>query len=424
MTIKKNISSQIKSVFLKAINSTKPKIIFKKNIRNYLPSSKIIKVVAIGKAASSMVERIIELDIAKEGILVTNSENFKKINGFSCFKTGHPLPDEVGLDAAVKVEHFLDQLNENHHLLLLLSGGGSSLLPAPAKGISLQNKIYINSKLLESGININEVNAVRRLFSRLKGGRLLKRAYPATVTQLIFSDVMDDSLETIASGVCAPDPYTINDVKKILTKTKLIKEPFILDYIKRCELNKNLLPFRENHKIFKNVKSYILANNKTCLDKAIEIMKKKYNFISPIDVELSGEASFTGIKLAKWFISRKTEKKFFTALGGETTVTLKDIKSGKGGRCQELALSFSIYMKKHFKEQTDWLILAAGTDGRDGPTDAAGAIVTSESNFDINEANSYLSKNNSYNFLLKNGLLLKTGGTNTNLGDLVFLVML
>ena len=81
-------------------------------------------------------------------------------------------------------------------------------------------------------------------------------------------------------------------------------------------------------------------------------------------------------------------------------------------------------MKKHFKEQTDWLILAAGTDGRDGPTDAAGAIVTSESNFDINEANSYLSKNNSYNFLLKNGLLLKTGGTNTNLGDLVFLVML
>ena len=222
MTIKKNIPSQIKSVFLKAINSTKPKIIFKKNIRNYLPSSKIIKVVAIGKAASSMVERIIELDIAKEGILVTNSENFKKINGFSCFKTGHPLPDEVGLDAAVKVEHFLDQLNENHHLLLLLSGGGSSLLPAPAKGISLQNKIYINSKLLESGININEVNAVRRLFSRLKGGRLLKRAYPATVTQLIFSDVMDDSLETIASGVCAPDPYTINDVKKILTKTKLI----------------------------------------------------------------------------------------------------------------------------------------------------------------------------------------------------------
>ena len=424
MTIKENIPSQIKSVFLKAVNSTKPKKIFKKNIRNYLPISKIIKVLALGKAASSMVERVIELDIAKEGILVTNSENFKKIDGFICFKTGHPLPDEFGLEATVKVEHFLDQLNENHHLLLLLSGGGSSLLPAPAKGISLQNKIYINSKLLESGIKINEVNAVRRLFSRLKGGRLLKRAYPATVTQLIFSDVMDDSLETIASGVCAPDPYTLKDVKKILIKTKLIKEPFILDYIKRCELNKNLQPIRENHKIFNNVKSYILANNKTCLDEAIKMMKKKYSFIDSFGVELSGEASDTGVKLAKWFISKNIEKSFFTALGGETTVTLKNLSTGKGGRCQELALSFSIYMKRNYLEQKDWLIFAAGTDGRDGPTDAAGAIVTSDSNFDINKARRRLSENKSYDFLKENNLLLKTGGTNTNLGDIVLLVKL
>ncbi len=424
MTMEDKIRSQIKSVFLKAVNASKPKKIFTNKIKDYLPKSKIIKVLAVGKAASSMVERIIELDIAKEGMLVTNSENFKKINGFNCFKTGHPLPNKDGLEASEKVEYFLDELNENHHLLLLLSGGGSSLLPSPAEGLTLQNKIYINSKLLESGININEVNAVRRLFSRLKGGRLLKRAYPATVTQLIFSDVMDDSLETIASGVCAPDPYTLNDVIKILKKTKIINKSFVRNHIKKVGINKNLLPLKENDKIFNNVKSYILANNKTCLDEAIKIMKKKYNFISPIGIELSGEASITGIKLAKWFISKKINNKFFTALGGETTVTLKDMKSGKGGRCQELALSFSIYMKKNYKEQKDWLIFAAGTDGRDGPTDAAGAIVTSNSNFDISEANSHLSENNSYNFLLKNDLLLKTGGTNTNLGDLVFLVML
>jgi len=287
----------------------------------------------------------------------------------------------------------------------------------------LKEKIYINKRLLESGIDIKQVNAVRRLFSRLKGGRLLKRAYPASVTQLIFSDVMDDSLETIASGIAAPDPYDLKDVKNILIKTNLFEEYFILNYIKKIEKNQNLLPLKSSNKIFQNVRNYILANNKTCLDKAIKVLKEELTFEKPIGIKLTGEASSMGIKLAKWLISKVNEKPFFTALGGETTVTLNKLSLGKGGRCQELALSFALYMKKNFNEKK-WIILAAGTDGRDGPTNAAGAIITSDKKINIFEGQEYLKKNDSYNFLIKNRLLLKTGGTNTNLGDLVIVVML
>ena len=423
MSLEKKYLLKIKSAFLQAVDAGKPENIFSEKIKNYLPQSKEIKILAVGKAASSMAEEIVKLNIANTGILVTNAENFRNIKDFKCFSTGHPLPNKKGLNASRKVELFLDKLDESHHLVILLSGGGSSLLPAPAHGLSLKEKIYINKRLLESGIDIKQVNAVRRLFSRLKGGRLLKRAYPASVTQLIFSDVMDDSLETIASGIAAPDPYDLKDVKNILIKTNLFEEYFILNYIKKIEKNQNLLPLKSSNKIFQNVRSYILANNKTCLDKAIKVLKEELTFEKPIGIKLTGEASSMGIKLAKWLISKVNEKPFFTALGGETTVTLNKLSLGKGGRCQELALSFALYMKKNFNEKK-WIILAAGTDGRDGPTNAAGAIITSDKKINIFEGQEYLKKNDSYNFLIKNRLLLKTGGTNTNLGDLVIVVML
>ena len=168
-----------------------------------------------------MAEKMADMNISQSGIVVTNDENFRHIENFTCFATGHPFPDKRGLNAAKKVELFLEELSDKDHLILLLSGGGSSLLPAPPEGITLKEKTYINKVLLESGLDITEVNAVRRVFSRLKGGRLAQKAYPTGITQFVFSDVLDDSLETIASGVAAPDPYEFSEVKKILTKTKL-----------------------------------------------------------------------------------------------------------------------------------------------------------------------------------------------------------
>ena len=141
MSLEKKYLLKIKSAFLQAVDAGKPENIFSEKIKNYLPQSKEIKILAVGKAASSMAEEIVKLNIANTGILVTNAENFRNIKGFKCFSTGHPLPDKEGLNASRKVELFLDKLDESHHLVILLSGGGSSLLPAPAHGLSLKEKI-------------------------------------------------------------------------------------------------------------------------------------------------------------------------------------------------------------------------------------------------------------------------------------------
>ena len=413
----------VKSAFLKAIDAGKPEKILSNKIKKLIPKNKNLKILALGKAASSMAETIIKLQIGFEGIIITNDENFREVNGFKCFAAGHPIPDVRGLEATRNVELMLEKLGENNHLLLLLSGGGSSLMPAPCEGITLKQKIFLNERLLESGVDINQVNAVRRLFSRLKGGRLAERAYPAGITQIIFSDVMEDNLETIASGIAAPDPIQLNNVYKILKKTNLIQESFVSKHIEKIRNSPGILPLKKENKIFYNVKNYIAANNDTCVNQAIKTLEKKLSFINSSSLKLEGEASKMASKLAKWFIKNAQKGRCFTVIGGETTVTLNLSNSGKGGRSQELALSYALYMKQHFNQKREWIILSAGTDGRDGPTDAAGAMISSHHKLDINQAKKSLKNHDSYNFLLKNNMLVKTGGTNTNLGDIVILTM-
>ena len=294
-------------------------------------------------------------------------------------------------------------------------------MPAPPEGITLKEKTYINKVLLESGLDITEVNAVRRVFSRLKGGRLAQKAYPTGITQFVFSDVLDDSLETIASGVAAPDPYEFWEVKKILTKTKLNNIKFVSDFIAKVGKNKNLLPLKKDNIVFEKIKTYLLANNETCVNAAKIFFENENYFVNSFCQKLQGEASLVGSQLADSIIKTINKDKSLSIFGGETTVTVKN-SYGKGGRSQELALSFAISMNKNYNKKKPWAILSAGTDGRDGPTDAAGAIITSNSKINISDAIQSLHKNDSYNFLNKNKLLFKTGGTNTNLGDLVFIL--
>ncbi len=414
---------EVKSAFLKAIDAGKPEKILNNKIKTLVPKHKNLKILALGKAASSMAETIIELQIGFEGIVITNEENFREVSGFKCFATGHPIPDARGLEATRNVELMLEKLNDNNHLLLLISGGGSSLMPAPPEGITLKQKIFLNKRLLESGVDINQVNAVRRLFSRLKGGRLAERAQPAGITQIIFSDVMEDNLETIASGIAAPDPIQLNNVYKILKKTKLMQESFVSEHLEKIRNNPSILPLKKENKVFCNVKNYIAANNDTCVKQAIKTLEKKMIFINSSPLKLKGEASKMGHKLAKWFIKSSQKGRCFSVLGGETTVTLDFSTSGKGGRSQELALSYALYMKQNFNQKRDWIILSAGTDGRDGPTDAAGAMISSHHKLNINQAEKSLKNHDSYNFLMENNMLVKTGGTNTNLGDIVILTM-
>ena len=421
MTISVKHVNQLKSAFFYAVEAGTPEKIFSDEIKSLLPKDKELKILSLGKAASSMAEKMANMNISQTGIVVTNDENFRPIENFTCFATGHPFPDKRGLNAAKKVELFLEELSDKDHLILLLSGGGSSLLPAPPEGITLKEKTYINKVLLESGLDITEVNAVRRVFSRLKGGRLAQKAYPTGITQFVFSDVLDDSLETIASGVAAPDPYEFSEVQKILTKTKLNNIKFVSDFIAKVGKNKNLLPLKKDNKVFEKIKTYLLANNETCVNAAKIFFENENYFVNSFCQKLQGEASLIGSQLADSIIKTINKDKSLSIFGGETTVTVKN-SYGKGGRSQELALSFAISMNKNYNKKKPWAILSAGTDGRDGPTDAAGAIITSNSKINIPDAIKSLHKNDSYNFLNKNKLLFKTGGTNTNLGDLVFIL--
>ena len=422
---KNKSAEQLILAFDAAIIAGNPRKVLIKKIPFLFPKKlKPTFVLAIGKAASSMAEAIKTLNITVPGIIITNDENFRKIEGFDCIASGHPNPDIRGLNASKKVIKIISKLNRKDHLLLLLSGGGSALLPYPSKGISLKEKNIINQRLLEKGINIHKVNAVRRLFSRLKGGRLAKLAEPAKITQLVFSDVPGDNLETIASGLAAPDPVLLDDTLKILRETNLLKIPFVSNYIKKIQNNLISEPIRENDTVFNNVETYILASNSLCIDASSNYLSSNLNQINSKPPPLEGEASEMGIILAEWLIKNVSEESCYTISGGETTVTLNPNNKSIGGRSQELAISFSLTMHKNCNLfHRKWAILAAGTDGRDGPTDAAGAIIASEDSFDITHAEQALKVNESYKFLSDSNLLFKTNGTDTNLGDLVIIII-
>ena len=178
-------------------------------------------IIALGKAAGAMAEGARAAGFTAPGVIITTDENHRQIGGFDCVAASHPMPDERGLRAAKKVTDLVTYLKADDHLLLLISGGGSALLPAPASGISLEQKIALNDALLASGLDIHDMNVIRRLFSTLKGGRLARLAAPAKITQFLLSDVPDDRLESIASGVAVADPVPFDYAKDLVTKHRL-----------------------------------------------------------------------------------------------------------------------------------------------------------------------------------------------------------
>ena len=188
-------------------------------------------VIALGKAAGAMAEAVRNCGYDGAGIVITTDENHRHVDGFNCIASAHPVPDKRGLDATTAVESLVSGLDEANHLLLLISGGGSSLLPAPASGISLNQKIALNDVLLASGLDIHAMNIVRRLFSRLKGGQLARLAAPARITQFLLSDVPGDSPESIASGLAVADPVPLDDALALIRYNKLDRLDFVIPHL-------------------------------------------------------------------------------------------------------------------------------------------------------------------------------------------------
>ena len=434
-----SVSEQLLEIFKHGVSSVQPNNILDNFIK--VKSKKIIVTegskqkiyskinrvfpVCIGKASVDMAKKIKKIFKVsnfkiEKGILIVNKENFSKVKGFKCFSSGHPIPNRNGLEASIFLENYLGKLEKNDLVLIFISGGGSALAPYPVDGISLEEKIIINKILLESGANIKEINIVRKHLSKLKGGNLVKICNPAYVHSFILSDVIGDDLSSIASGMTTYDNSTFKDVKKILNKykiwTKIPKN--IKNHINNGEKKKELETPEKNNKIFRKTNNTLIGSNNLCLNN-MKNLCKKYNINSKIWFKnIDGDVK----KISKKFSNNIKKIKYKTPVllisGGETTVKVNG--KGKGGRNQEFALYFAIEMKK-INPSKSFIILSAGTDGRDGPTNAAGGILNQGSLEKIKNKKVNLEKellnNNSYQVLKKINSLVIIDGTNTNVAD-------
>ncbi len=442
---KANSSSLLKELFNHGISNVKPRNILNKFLsvsresliisngknKKIYKHFKSVFPVCIGKASVDMGDSALSIlrDLRKEiseGIIVVNKENFREVEGFKCFYSGHPIPDENGLIAAKFVEERLKALDEKDLVLFFLSGGGSSLLPYPISNIKLSEKISLNHSLLNSGASIKEINTVRKHISKIKGGNLLKMTFPAKVHSFILSDVIGDDLSSISSGPTAPDQSTFKDVVKILKKYKLWdKAPnSIRSHIELGLINPKLETPNNEDKIFSSSKNTLIGSNNLCLKSIHELCKSKKIKSKIWKNNLEGDVEILAKSFSQDIKTYQNSKSLILISGGESTVKIKG--KGKGGRNQEFALHFLKNVKK-FVPDLKFTMLSAGTDGRDGPTDAAGAIVSDNTLSLINDKkidlDRELNNNNSYEVLKKINSLVIIDGTNTNVADLQLIMI-
>jgi hydroxypyruvate reductase len=371
---------------------------------------------AMGKAAVPMMDALVERIPLAGGLAVTKFAPERDRILYPVIEGGHPVPDARSLEAGERAMSFVSALNENDTLVCLISGGGSALVTAP--DVPLEDLQSLTSLLLSSGAPIDEINILRRQLDRIKGGGLAG-ATKAKVISLILSDVIGNPLEAIASGPTVPDPTTREDAMKILKKYELEKQ--VPDSILENLLVTEKLAGDSCGSRIERVQNIIIGDNKLAA-RAASKQAEGEGFQSEILTnELQGEAREVGREMAQRLRedSSTRERPFCLIAGGETTVTIRG--KGKGGRNQELALA-AVDELSGLENVT---LIALATDGDDGPTEAAGAVVTGDSapraeSLGLN-AEDALSRNDAYPFFEALGDLLKPGPTGTNVNDLVFL---
>ena len=370
---------------------------------------------AIGKAALPMMDALAERIPLASGLAVTKFASGQSRDSYTIIEGGHPIPDARSLHAGERVLEFVSSLNEDDTLVCLISGGGSALVTAPY--IPLEDLQALTSLLLSSGARIDEINTLRRQLDRVKGGGIA-RATKATIVSLILSDVIGNPLEAIASGPTFPNPTTSKDAIRILKKYNLEKQ--IPDSILHVLESGSLL--LEVQQLAVGLQNIIIGDNKLAAQAALMQAEREGFQAEILTNELQGEAREIGVMLAKKLRDGLTKRPrpFCLIVGGETTVKVRG--EGKGGRNQELALS----AVNELSDLENVMLISLATDGDDGPTDAAGAVVTGESAQRAKmlgiDAADYLSRNDAYSFFETLGDLLKPGPTGTNVNDLIFLL--
>jgi glycerate 2-kinase len=381
-------------------------------------------VVGGGKATAPMARAVEDLlgERIKKGIITIKYGFGEKLLRTEILEAGHPLPDQKGLEGARKILDLLQSAGERDLVFSLISGGGSALLPLTEGSISLAEKKALTQTLLECGATIEEINTLRKHISLSKGGQLARAAFPATTVNLMLSDVVGDKMDVIASGPFVPDQSTFKEAWAIIEKYGLTDIPESI----RSHLRKGLegkIPEtpKDGDIVFSRVRNRIVGSNLLALEAAKEEAERMGYRSLILSSTVEGETKevarvHTAVAREILASGQPLRAPACVISGGETTVTIRG--QGLGGRNQEFCLAAAL-------DLTDLpprvVVLSGGTDGNDGPTPAAGAIVD---NYTVQrgiqagmKATEYLRNNDSFRFFEKTGELLVTGPTKTNVMD-------
>ncbi len=396
--------------------------------------SRII-VVGAGKATARMALAVEDImgDRISEGLVIVKEGHTSLLRTVKQVEASHPVPNGAGVEGTKKVLEMVQAAGEKTLVICLLSGGASALLIAPVNGVTLTDKQEMTTLLLKAGSSIEELNAVRKHLSAVKGGRFAKTACPAQIVTMILSDVIGDKLDVIASGPTARDSATFADAVAVIEKYGLKEKmpPRVMAFLARGMNGQEPETVKSGDTCLYKTRNVIIGGITQALAAANE-KARRLGFASEVLIgELQGEAREAARFLAQTALrardlAKPGERRCLLS-GGETTVTVKG--TGKGGRNQELALAFAV----EIDGVNGIAMLSAGTDGTDGPTDAAGAVVDGSTSQQARSRGvhpeTYLGNNDSYAFFKKLDALtgehhhLITGPTGTNVMDLQIILI-
>jgi hydroxypyruvate reductase len=393
-----------------------------------------IHLIGAGKASIPMAQGLADIlgDAIAGGVLITKTfpseMNFHFPGRIEIFKGNHPIPGEDSIRSTKKLVEYCRSIPKNDLVICLISGGGSSLMALPFGGIKLVEIQALTKELLKCGATIGEINTIRKHLDRVKGGGLTRFCSPAEVLTLAISDVIANPPETIASGPTVPDASTYQDAMRIIQKYHLLESlpASILRIFEDGIEGRKPETLKSGDEVFENSTFQIIASNEKSVSASLdEASRMGFDTIN-LGSSIEGEASRVGKQLADTLLKNKVNnfgntKPICMVGGGETTVRLKG--GGYGGRNLEVALG----AVQSLAGRKDICLVALASDGEDGPTDAAGAVITGDTSrkgeirgLDLLQ---YLSDNDSYHFIKQAGGMIRSGSTGTNVMDLYFLII-
>ncbi|MGH7372000.1 MAG: glycerate kinase type-2 family protein, partial [Candidatus Methylomirabilales bacterium] len=427
-------------VFQAALDAANPRIAIHRHVRRegerllvdgavYDLSRGRVYVVGAGKACAAMAAAVEEVlgDRIRDGVVVVKDGYAVPLRRIRVTQAGHPVPDARGVEGTSAILALLTETGPEDLVIVLISGGGSALLPAPVAGIDFIDKQTMTRVLLACGATIEEINAVRKHCSRIKGGQMARALFPARSLTLILSDVIGDPVDAIASGPTVPDTTTYGEALEVLRRYRIEDRipVSILRHLERGARGEIPETPKAGDPCFATAHHRIVGNNLQSLLAARDRAARLGFQALILTTELKGESRevakvLTALLLEMRRSGHPVSPPACLLLGGETTVTVRG--KGKGGRSQELVLAGAIAIAGG----RDLVIWSAGTDGTDGPTDAAGAVADGDTWARAKEVGldplRALEENDAYHFFEGLGDLIKTGPTLTNVMDILLLL--